>query len=254
MEKEMIITSELDNVVEYEKGVSTAVKVAGVKGLSHEKAMELGYYDRISNLLALLTASLGAAYRVYGHIDALLTAFGVKRHEIKKNCTTFEEAWEKFLNFWGCNGYFEKERAGDMEKDIDELYRLLMRFGRLPIEWGLGDEQRVEKAPVALRIDDGDRWLNLFKTVLTREFIGEPEKQWCVTKFDENTRRQDSVYTGMEKADAMMVAKRLSAEDPKNIYSASVLTEFTEKRTEIMPMHAYRNNVEVGQKGKSMEV
>lgn len=253
-EKETIVTSELRNSLEFDKGIGRAVKTAGVRGLSSENAMKLGYFDRIKYLLSLITVSFGAVYRVYGHVDALLTEFGVKRHEIKKNCTDLENAFERFISFWSGEGYFINNNDPDLEKDIDELYRLLMRFGRLPIEWGLGDEQKAERAPSALRVDNGDKYLFMYRTVLKREFIGEPEKQWCVSVFDEDTKKQEYVHTGMTKADAMMVAKRLSAENPHLLYAASVLTDFTEKRTEVTPMYAYRGNEQVAEKASTMEV
>jgi hypothetical protein len=50
----------------------------------------------------------------------------------------------------------------------------------------------------------------------------------------------------MDKASALMVAKRLSDENKDNIYSASIIRDLVEKRTEVMPFKAFKANETVG--------
>ena len=50
----------------------------------------------------------------------------------------------------------------------------------------------------------------------------------------------------MDKASAMMVAKRLSADDTTNIYTASMVRDYMERKTEITPYKAYKANETVG--------
>ena len=50
----------------------------------------------------------------------------------------------------------------------------------------------------------------------------------------------------MDKASALIVAKRLSDENPDNIYSASIIRDLVEKRTEVMPFKAFKGNETVG--------
>ena len=50
----------------------------------------------------------------------------------------------------------------------------------------------------------------------------------------------------MDKASAMMVAKRLSEENPENIYSTAIIRDVVEKKTEVIPFKAFRNNQTVG--------
>ena len=50
----------------------------------------------------------------------------------------------------------------------------------------------------------------------------------------------------MDKASAMMVAKRLSSDDEKNIYTASRVRDYTEKRVDVTPFKAYKANKVVG--------
>ena len=55
-----------------------------------------------------------------------------------------------------------------------------------------------------------------------------------------------TVEENMDKASAMMVAKRLSSEDSDNIYTASRVREYMERKTDIVPFKAYKENQVVG--------
>ena len=50
-----------------------------------------------------------------------------------------------------------------------------------------------------------------------------------------------------------MSAKRLSADDPENIYTATILQTFTEKRTDALPMKVYQAGEVVGNIGKEFK-
>lgn len=245
MKDEIVI--ELNNANEIAKDVAKVIKKAGVYGLSQEKAKELGFFDRIANLLALLAVTTNATDRVFGMLDHMLTDYGVKKHEIKRNCTAISQAYNKFLSTWEVNNYFAPDAKKDFNADTEELYHLLMRWAKLPEVWDLGDKQKVESDDgVLFRIELDDRYLNMYSAIISSEQLEEPVEEWCVTKYDHRTKKQHTVHTGMTKADAQMVAKRLSAEDAEGIYTASILRASVVKNIEVVPMKAYRGNELVG--------
>ena len=83
-------------------------------------------------------------------------------------------------------------------------------------------------------------------TTLKEEIVGDDEETWCVTKYDTKKHNQVTVEENMDKASAMMVAKRLSSEDSENIYTASRVREYMERKTDIVPFKAYKANETVG--------
>lgn len=245
METEFIL--ELNNATEYEKSAYDRTRYTNVRGLSLEDAKKTGFFERIGKLLALLTVANGAAYRIFGQLDYMLSEYGVQKHEIKKNCRDFDSAFNRFLSSWKSEDYFLKESNRDLNEDIDSLYNIIMHFGRIPKVWHLGDSQMTEEEEdYVIRVDNGDKWLDIKRSLCSSTVIGEPVEEWCVTKYDMKSKKQETVYTNMKKADAQMVAKRLSAEDGDSIYTASVLTTSTEKRVVATPMKVYRDNNVVG--------
>lgn len=240
-------TLELRNFEILSKGVEDMIKTTGIRGLDVQKAKELGFFNRIANLLSLMSVTANASNVIYGHINYLLSEYGIKKHEIKRNCVQYEEALDKFIGTWIRGGYFTDDVSDSFRIDTDELYHLLMMWARLPEVWQLGEPQKVSHAADAvISIDLKDRLLNLFTAVLEREPLREVQEEWCVTKFDIVTKAQTTVHTGMCKADAQVVAKRLSAEDPDNLYTASILRTKVERIVEAVPMKAYKGNKVVG--------
>ena len=101
---------ELNDASVIEDDVIKKIRTAGVRGLDFEKAKELGFFTRISNLLCVTHASIMAAYRVYGGVDYLLTEFGGRKNEIAREMNNFEKAFTKFINFW--TDYYASGAAG----------------------------------------------------------------------------------------------------------------------------------------------
>lgn len=243
MEYEEVI--EIPNVIS--ENVREQVKTAGVRGLSLEKATELGCFDRISYLTCTFHACVCAAYRIFGQVDYLLSQMQSKRHEIKKACNDYEQAYDKFIRFWRDGGYQNAEGIKEMNSEIEALYHQVMKWAQLPEQWQLGEPQHLADATdVMLKVDMPDKLYKFHRTTVETESLADVEEDYCVTKLDVSEKRQVTVQVGMDKASAQMVAKRLSAEDPENIYTASMIQTFTERRTEIAPIKAYVNNKVAG--------
>lgn len=228
--------------------VMKRIRTTGVRGLDFEKAKELGFFQRISNLLCAAHASIMAAYRIYGGVDYLLSEFGGRKNEISKAMNDFEKSYTKFINFW--TDYYAHGGAGvEVNNETEMLYRHIMEWAQLPYQWNLGDKQRVENngLDVAIRVDiEGDKEYTFRRTEIDGEIIDEIKESWCVTKYDTREHTQKTINEKMDKASAMMVAKRLSAEDPTNIYTASMVREYTMDKMDVTPYKAYRNNETVG--------
>lgn len=252
MKEKGVIELSASSVVEDD--VYKRIHTTGVRGLSYENAKELGFFTRISNLLCASHASIMAAYRIYGGVDYLLSEYGGKRNEIAKAMNEFEKSFIKFTNFW--TDYYAHGGAGkEVNEETEMLFRRIMEWAQLPTEWNLGDKQRTEDdaLDVALRIDTDERQYTFFQTSYDVETIGDAKESWCVTKYDTKEHRQTTVEENTDKASAMMVAKRLSAEDSDNIYTASMVRDFVERKTEITPYKAYKENKTVGKLTKQLK-
>lgn len=244
MLKEEIELKESTEVAEH---VENRIRYVGVRGLDMEQAKELGFFNRISNILCATHASIIAAYHIYGYVDWMLSDYGCRKFEISKAMNDYEKAFDKFFSFW--TDYYAHDEAGkEMNQDSEELYHRIMAWAQLPERWNLGDPQRTpsSKQPAIKIHTDDDRELYFHTTVIDRETIGDIEESWCVTKYNENDYKQETVNTNMDKASALMVAKRLSEEDKANIYTASLVQEITEKRTMVTPFKAFKANTTVG--------
>ena len=238
---------ELNGSSVVEDDVEKKIRTTGVRGLDFEKAKELGFFTRISNLLCAAHASIMAAYRIYGGVDYLLSEFGGRKNEIAREMNVFEKAFTRFVNFW-TDYYAHGDAVREVNEETETLFRRIMEWAQLPMAWNLGDPQRVEDngLDVAIRIDTDDKQYTFRKTVLDGDMVGESEESWCVTKYDTKEHVQTSIEEGMDKASAMMVAKRLSQEDAENIYTASVVRTYMERKTEVTPFKAYKANETVG--------
>lgn len=238
---------ELNGSSVVEDDVEKKIRTTGVRGLDFEKAKELGFFTRISNLLCAAHASIMAAYRIYGGVDYLLSEFGGRKNEIAREMNVFEKAFTRFVNFW-TDYYAHGDAVREVNEETETLFRRIMEWAQLPMTWNLGDPQRVEDngLDVAIRIDTDDKQYTFRKTVLDGDMVGESEESWCVTKYDTKEHVQTSIEEGMDKASAMMVAKRLSQEDAENIYTASVVRTYMERKTEVTPFKAYKANETVG--------
>lgn len=247
-----------EEVIEIENGVAENVtkllKQAGIYGLDIEKAEELGAIDRISYMLCTMHACVSVAYSIFGQVDTMLTVLHGRKHDISKACNKFERDYEKFIKFWTQHGYQSIDSVHQMNTETEMLYHQVMRWAQLPEQWQLGDPQHVEDdTDVMISVDMGDRFLKFHRSTVDEEPLSEASETWCVTKLDVDTKVQTTVYQDMDKASAQMSAKRLSAEDTKNIYTASILHTVEVRRTDALPMKAYRGGDIVGKVGKEFK-
>lgn len=238
---------ELPSVEKLAKNACEIFRVQGVNKLNVESATQLGFYDRVGNLIALMATAVAAADMVYDNISAMLNDFGVKQHEIKKTCTDYEKAFDRFYSFWLREGYLDKKQIPEIEKDCETLYHMIMRWGCLPENWQLGDNQKVDAdTDVLIKVDAGDRVLKFRHSVDKREDVEEPNERWCVTRVNRKDETQFVIYDDMSKADANVIAKRFSSEDPDNYYTASLIKTSVQKITETTPMKIFKANESVG--------
>lgn len=238
---------ELVGSVEVAEDIAAKVRTIGVRGLDLEKAKELGVFQRISLLLCAAHSSIMAAYRIYGGVDYLLSELGATRHDIKREMNSFEKSIDRFVNFW--TGYYANGQASaEMNEEVENLYHRIMDWAQLPETWKLGESQHTDNndgvAIVVKRKDERDLYFH--NSVLDAELVEDVTESWCVTKYDEHTKAHTTCETDMDKASAMMVAKRLSQQDTASIYTASIVREFVEKRTEVTPYKCYKNNETIG--------
>lgn len=226
--------------------VERKISSVHVEGLSLEKARELGFFSRISNLLCLIHVTSRVSFRIFGSVESLLRDGAGYKHEIAREMNLLEKAYKRFFNFW--TGYYASGNAGvEANEDSEHLFRLCMDWAKLPYNWTLGDPQRIQEKidNTVLCVNYKDRALDFNTTILSEETIGDVEETWCVTKYDPREFKQVTVETDMDKASAVMVAKRLSQEDDKCIYTASVIQTRTVKQEIVKPSEAYfyGNNV-----------
>lgn len=238
---------ELSGASVVEDDVIKRIRTVGVKGLNFEKAKELGLFKRISNLLCAAHASIMAAYRIYGGVDYLLSELGGRKNEIAREMNVFERAVDKFIKFW--TTYYAHGEAGkEVNDEVEVLYRHIMEWAQLPYQWNLGDKQRTDDdgADVALRMNVDDKEYTFRVTPLKEEILGDGNESWCVTKYDRKAHKQTTVETDMDKASALMVAKRMSVDDPDNIYTASMVREQMVRSTIVTPFKAFKANETIG--------
>lgn len=245
---------ELIGSTEVVEHVQERVKTTGVRGLSLERARDYGLFNRISNLLCVMHSSICAAYRIYGGIDCLLSNFGARKNDIAKACNDFERAYDKFLRFW--TDYYKKgEVQKEVNMEVETLFHQLMRWAQLPEGWQLGDDQHTSLNDTnnAIKVEYGDNQLTFNNCVVNEKIIGDAKESWCVTRYEPKNRKQVCVEERMDKASALMVAKRLSDDDKENIYTASFVRDVVESRTEITPYKAFKDNQTIGRLTKQFK-
>lgn len=95
--------------VEIAADIQHRIKTTGVRGLSLEKAQELGLFQRIANLLCVMHASFIAANHVYGSVVYIVSMMNARKNEIAREMNLFEKAYERFMKFW--TGYYAKGKS-----------------------------------------------------------------------------------------------------------------------------------------------
>lgn len=237
---------ELVGGVEISNDVEKRIKETGVRYLSTEVAKEKGVFQRIANLLCVMHASFMTANRVYGGVVYLVSMMHARKNEIAREMNLFEKAYERFLKFW--TGYYAKGKAGkEVIHETENLYHRLMEWMQMPEQWDLGDPQRTDCGnDLAIRIDmPDDKIFTFYKAEMNHQIIG-CEETWGVLCYDMENEKQVCVNSNMDKASALMVAKRLSNENPNNIYTASIVRDVMERRTEVTPFKAFKANETIG--------
>lgn len=238
--------TEIVGGVKIADAIKERVRTMGIRGLDIERATELGVFERLANLICVVHSSIMTAYRVYGEVDCMLSDLNAYKHEIAHEMKLFDKAYERFAKFWKL--YYANGNSGvDANQEIETLYHRIMEWMQLPETWQLGEAQRIPcKKDFAIDVEIGDgKVFTFYKADLNQETI-ESKETWGVLCFDPKRSVQVTVNTNMDKASALMVAKRLSAENPQYIYSASIIRDVVEKRTEVVPFKAFHANETVG--------
>lgn len=227
--------------------IKERIKRVGIKGLDVEKAQELGLMSRIANLLCAMHSLTMVSHRLYGEVDYLFGLARVKKHEIKAACKEFEKAYDRWYNFW--RDYQTVDGVKEMNEESADLLEQFMRWAQLPVHWELGDPQEAQsdREPM-IELDKGDRIWRVFRDVAESEIVGDVKEEWAVMQSDRPDGRSTMtcVCRGMDKASAMMSAKRMSSNDSGRLYTASKFETFTEKRLEVVPYKAYLDGEMVG--------
>lgn len=241
-------TIELVCKAEIEESVRKRIAATGMRGLSFENAQKLGVFKRISLLLSAMELTFEAGSKIFKNVDSMLDELGLRKKDMAKACNDYEKSIRKFLGFW--TEFAAKDYSHvDKQDDEYELYRNIMRWAMLPVDWNLADEQIVRETDVesSIVIDDkeNDSILRLSKSVASEEVIS-CEESWCVTRYDIETKKQECVYSDMDKASALMTAKRLSDDDKESIYAASQVLDVTKRETIVTPAKAFKANETVG--------
>lgn len=241
--KEEVI--DLVEVEEVEKDIEKRIKTTGIKGLDFEAAKRLGIFQRISYLLCTMHASIVAANRIYGHVDNIFGELKAKRNEIKRETTLFEKAFDRFISFW--TQYYAHGVAGsEVIFETERLYKQIMRWCQIPEDWQFGDPQRIEDdVDLAIRINSDEKVYTLRNSEFGFETL-DCNESWGVLKYDVVENKTVTVEDKMDKASAIMVAKRLSAEDKDNIYTAVIVSDIVEKKIRVSPFKAFRDNETIG--------
>lgn len=239
---------ELVGSVEIAEDVMNKVKTVGVRGLDFDKARELGVFERIGNLLTACHATILAAYSIYGHVDYLMDELQGKRNEIAREMNMFNKSFERFIKFW--TSYYTKGCCEEeVMHEMENLYHRVMNWAELPEEWQLGDKQRIDidAGDSAIRIKSkSDTNVTVFREASLNHETVESSESWGVLRYDPKKEIQKTVHVDMDKASALMTAKRMSADEPNDIFTAAIIRDITERRTDVIPFKAFRNNETVG--------
>lgn len=231
--------------VEIANDIQKKIQTVGVRGLDLEKAKELGVFRRMGYLLCACHSSVLAAYRIYGGMDYLVDQLRARKNEIAREMNNFDKAFDHFVKFW-TSYYADGMSCEEVVDATESLYHNIMTWMQIPEDWQLGDEQRThDDVDMAIKFQTPDKCYT-FNAVSVDKEIKEQTETWCVLKYNAKTNKQESVETDMDKASAMMSAKRLSANDKDNIYTAAIVRDIVEKRTDIIPFKIFKNNETIG--------
>lgn len=234
------------------EAIRKRIQHVGVKGLDIDMAEELGLMDRISNLLCAMHCLTMAANNLYGQVDYLFGLAQVKKHEIKRACQEFRQAYDRWYKFW--RAYQTVGGVQEMNREAEDLVEQYMRWAGLPVHWELGDPQEAPRDTeplIEIDRDEDDSIWRLYRDVAESETMEDDEterEEWAVFSSDphEGVNTMTCVERGIGKADVQMVAKRMNAADPDRLYTANRLQVVKERRLEVIPMKAFLGGQAIG--------
>ena len=223
------------------------MRQAGPKGLDFDKAEEMGVISRISNLLCAMHLLTMAAHTLFGEVEVWFDACNANRHEIKKACQDFGKAYDRWFKFW--RGYQTVDGVLEMNSETADLVEQFMRWSQLPVRWEVGQPQDAprEHEPM-IEIDREDRIWRVYRDVAENDTTADEQEEWAVMRSDQPNGRSTMtcVERGMDRSSAQMSAKRMSANDPGRLYTASKLESIVEKRLEVIPYKAFLDGDMIG--------
>jgi hypothetical protein len=115
------------------EAIRKRIQHVGVKGLDIDKAEELGLMSRISNLLCAMHCLMMASNNIYGEVNALFDLAQIKKHEIKRACQEFQQAYDRWYKFW--REYQTVGGVQEMNREAEDLVEQYMRWAGLPVRW-----------------------------------------------------------------------------------------------------------------------
>lgn len=232
--------------------VEDKVRKVHVKGLNYDKAKELGVFNRVNNLLCVIHKSICAAYEIFGEVDYIMEQLHARKNEIAMEMNAFERAFDRFFAFFSSYYKKNKDHLGISQEAIT-LSKKLLQWSELPEKWQVGDKQFVDALPKedSIRVKLNDNQSFTFFTASKDVNIAHNNETHGVLCYNPNTGEQKSVHTDMDKASALMVAKRLSNENKENLYSVVSISDVVERRTDIKPLEVFVNNEKVGENAKN---
>ena len=194
-----------------------------------------------------LVTAYGVVYTLLGIGGSALYAIYTGRHEIKKACQDFGKAYDRWFKFW--RGYQTVDGVLEMNSETADLVEQFMRWSQLPVRWEVGQPQDAprEHEPM-IEIDREDRIWRVYRDVAENDTTADEQEEWAVMRSDQPNGRSTMtcVERGMDRSSAQMSAKRMSANDPGRLYTASKLESIVEKRLEVIPYKAFLDGDMIG--------
>ena len=232
--------------------VCKRIKTVGVRGLDFDRAKELGVFQRIGNILCVAHTTIMAAYMVYSNIEYIINEINARHKEISREMNLLDKSFERFMRFWSTY-YMNDESEREASVEIERLYHQIMRWMQMPETWQLGDEQRTkDETDIAIKMAFNNKVYTL-RGINIKSDVSVDSESWAVIKYDIHTNVQTIVNEDMDKASALMIAKKMSREDTENMYIASTVRDIEEKRVVVIPFRAFNNGGVIGDVVKTIK-
>ena len=168
--------------------------------------------------------------------------------------SSFYAACDKFFRFWS-EYYTEKYDGVAAQADTELLERHIMDWMQIPMSWQFGEPQNVDDdRELAIKVEDDETLLFSKTSVHEDESDTQVKETYAVLSYDRQTKKQTAVHTELSKADANMIAKRLSADNPNVIYTSAIVKDVREHRIDVIPFKVFRNAETIGKITKYSKV